>query len=314
MIEEKDIVASSLASSNMKTKNTSHDSARIQLKATSNEFVPKMTTISWLFDNFVKIRSKVKPGNHNALLDKFSIIIQSGVEYVALDCEMTGLYTREDEAVHSHDLSQMHVNNTSKLMKAVDKNLMFQLGLTVKMTDGQFFVWSFYTAPNLTKDSFTPETFKFLFLKPHSNESSKADMPAILNKISHIASRSVSVAPFLSWIFFLRIPIVLFSGYVDLMHVLKATNRQYRLTHEEIQKHLECKFYDVKLIAKRLLKSPYSLELLMQKLYPGLTLDKKQLHDASYDSLLTALAFDKLKEEHGAERMIKQVLFNYDKQ
>ena len=290
--------------------------ASMKLKATSSEFVPYKKRaaehLPGLIKNFTKIRFEVTPDSYTAMLTRFSELLQSGVEYVALDCEMTGLYTREDEAEHSKDLSLMRIDNTSKLIRAVGKNLMFQLGLTVKTLDGQYFIWSFFTAPNLTEESFTPKTFEFIFLKPHSNESFEADMSVIQNKINHIASQSVSVAPFLSRMFILRTPIVLFSGYVDLMHILKASNCEYRLTHEQVQEQLECNFYDVKLIAKRLLKSPYSLELLLQKLYPGLKLDKTLLHDASYDSLLTALAFENLRRVYGNEHMIERVLFNYE--
>ena len=297
------------------SEKVSNNNSSMELKATSTPFVPmrKRLSLSGFIRNFTKIRFEVTPDNYKAMLARFSQLIQSGVEYVALDCEMTGLYTREDEAEHCRDPSQVPLDNTKKLMKAVDKNLMFQLGLTVKTLDGQFSGWSFFTAPKLTKESFTPETFKFLFLKPRGiNESFGVDLPAILHKINHFANHSVAVAPFLSWIFFLRIPIVLFSNYVDLMHVLKASNREYNYTHEEVQKQLECNFFDIKLIAKACLKASFSLELLLQKLYPGLTLDKNQLHDASYDSLLTALAFEKLKRIYGKEHMIARVLFNYE--
>ena len=287
------------------------------LKATSTEFVPlkKRATehLSGFINNFSKIRFEVTPDNYKDMLARFSELLQSGVEYVALDCEMTGLYTREDEAVHSIDPSQMHVNNTPKLIRAVDKNMMFQLGLTVKTKDKQFSIWSFYTAPTLTEESFTPETFKFLFLKPRDKKDPLVDMPVIQSRIKHIASHSVDAAPFLNCMFHLRTTIVLFSGYVDLMHVLKASKREYSFSHEEIQKQLGCSIYDIKLIAKRILNRSTSLEFLTKELYSDVELDLRHLHDASYDSLLTALVFDKLKNKYGAEKMIQNVLFNYEK-
>ena len=278
-------------------------------KVDSPVFVPKNSDktehISAILKNFTQIRHFVTPSNYKEKLDEFRKFLRNGVEYIALDCEMTGLYTKSDEAEHSKNRVLMLKNNTKKLMEAVDHNMMFQLGLTVKTVDKKFSVWSFYTAPSLTVESFTPETFKFLFSKSQDVE---------VSKISNIAMNSVSVEHFLLHIFTQNIPLVLFSGYVDLMHVRKAANLFYFWKHEDFQKGMECDFYDVKQIALNILHKAQSLELLLQELYDRPDLDKEHLHDASFDSSLTALAFDRLKETYGADRMVKRVLFNYEEE
>ena len=295
------------------------DSSSTPMKAFSASFSPKKgaengSLLNYLND-FPKIRHQVTLENYKDMFLKYCSLLQSGVEYIALDCEMTGLYTKEDEAAHLRDQSLRWVDNEKQLIRAMDENMMFQLGLTIKARNGQLHIWSFFTAPDLSEKSFTPETFKFLFLNSHnSHAASDVKMCAALNKISQIAKQSVPVAPFLFPIFLHHIPIVLFSGYVDLMHVLKASGRKYKLTHEEIERQLECPFIDIKLNAKMIMKRSASLESLMQELYAGLNYDKQHLHDASYDSLLTALAFERLKAVHGPLLFINQVLFNYEKQ
>lgn len=290
----------------------------VELKVTSPEFVPNKTgeteRLSCL-QNFTQIRFNVTPSNYEHMLPTFFELLSNGVEYVALDCEMTGLYTRADEAEHCKDQSLRKVDNTIKLIAGVDENSMFQLGLTVKSHDGKFYIWSFFTDLKLTRESFTPETFNFLFLKQYEGKAPSEDsLCEIESRIKSIAMNSVSVGPFLSWLLHLRTPLVLFSGYVDLMHILKACGREWVLSHEQMHRQLECDIYDIKLIAKLILNRSGSLESLMQELHAGLDFDKQHLHDASYDSLLTALAYEKLRDVYGKECMLKNVLFNYESQ
>ena len=75
---------------------------------------------------------------------------------------------------------------------------------------------------------------------------------------------------------------------------------------------MENDFYDVKQIALNILHKTQSLELLVQELYDGLEINREQLHDASFDSFLTALAFDRLKKTYGTDRMTKRLLFNFE--
>ena len=290
-----------------------------KLKADSPEFVPKENDETSgqlsILKNTTKKRFNVTRSNCKQMLADFDQLLSKGLEYVALDCEMTGLYTRAHEAEHSRDQSLRKVGNTMKLIAAMDENTMFQLGLTVKTRNGEFYIWNFFTDPTLSTESFTPETFNFLFLKQlEGRKPSEAELFEIENKIQGIARDSVSVAPFLSRLFRLRVPLILFSGYVDLMHLLKACGRHFKLTHEQIQEQMKVDFYDIKLIAKLILKRSSSLESLLKELYDGLNLDMENMHDASYDSFLTALAYDKLKEVFGKDCMLKQVLFNYETQ
>ena len=286
------------------------DTTVSKLKADSTIYVPETNRVLTLLDSFTKMKHSVTPSNYKQKMSEFSHLLQSGVEYIALDCEMTGLYTREDEEEHMNDRSLVSVDNTNKLIEAVGQNTMFQLGLTVKTLDGKFSVWSFYTAPYLSVLSFTPATFNFLFAT--NEEPSEEEMSDIEAKIRNIASNYVSVYDLLVKIFSSKIPLILFSGFVDLMHVRKAVNQPYMLKHQDFELHLESDFYDVKQIALNILHKSQSLELLVQELYDGLKMNADHLHDASFDSLLTALAFDKLKKKYGADRMTKRLLFNYE--
>ena len=294
-----------------------NSSSAVQLKVTSPVFIPKKSEKNehseghlHVLENFTQVRQMVTLSNYLQKLLEFHQLLKSGVEYVALDCEMTGLYTVADEEVHRKDKSSVRVDNTEKLMKAVEQNLMFQLGLTVKTKEGKFSVWSFYTAPSLTVHSFTPDTFNFFFNKNKS--LTEVELGQIHATVTSIAMSSVSVDHFLAPLFSLKTPLVLFSGYVDLMHVRKAANQPYVGKHEDFQKHLDNDFCDVKQITLEIMDRPLSLELLMKELYPGLEMSKKHLHDASFDSLLTALAFDKLKGKYGVDRMTKRLLFNFE--
>ena len=316
-----DITLSSTLPSNSSNKQNNHTAlnekahspSSIQLKVTSPVFIPKKSEEAGhlqVLNNFAQMKQMVTPRNYKQKLEEFSQLLRSGVEYVALDCEMTGLYTKGDEEEHRKDKSLVRVDNTNKLIKAVDHNMMFQLGLTVKTLKGNFSVWSFYTAPLLTMNSFTPDTFNFFFVK--NNTSSQVDLGSIQATIYSIAMSSVSVRPFLLQLFALKTTLVLFSGYVDLMHVRKAVRLPFRGRHEYFESHMESDFYDVKQIALNILNKTQPLELLVQELYDGLEMNKEQLHDASFDSFLTALAFDRLKKTYGPDRMTKRLLFNYE--
>ena len=210
------------------------------------------------------------------------LLSNGSVQYIALDCEMTSLYTLEDEIAHLQNPDSLRINNTEKLIKAAQLHDIFQLGLAIKTYNGEWSVWSINTKSDLSKDSFSPATLKYLF--------KDANVDA---KITNIRNTSVDPKEIISLLLEKKSTLVVFSGYVDLMHLLKRSGKPSALNHNEMEQAFGGQvLWDVKYIAMQSSELSYkSLEFLVTHLF-NLELPESKLHDASFDALLTAMAYD----------------------
>ena len=120
-----------------------------------------------MYSKFELITNRIYSTSFESCFSRLKHLLQNDlVEYIALDCEMTGLYTVADDERHSLSTGTVFKDNTKQIMDGAKVNSIFQLGLVIKVRQGGWSTWTFHTAPELTKESFTPSTFKFLFENP----------------------------------------------------------------------------------------------------------------------------------------------------
>lgn len=86
------------------------------------------------------------------------------------------------------------------------------------------------------------------------------------------------------------------------------------MTHEQLQRFFPFNFFDIKYLAEAFFNfSNASLDMLLSKFYD--VSDLKQHNDASFDTLLTAIVYEKLKAVFGEDIDTKaRFLFKYAKQ
>ena len=281
--------------------------------------------LEFLYTKFEIIVNKIYPHNFESCFDRLEYLLKNDlVEYIALDCEMTGLYTLEDDERHSRDYNTLFINNTKQITDGAKTNSIFQFGLVIKARQGGWSIWSFNTAPHLFKESFIPSTFKFLFETPLSEKypqaSSEAKASMISTKLETISSASISHKQFSSLANLLitsSSPLIVFSGYADLLYLFKAVGRNVdELDHDAVQAQLPNRIYDLKSVciwaAIRVVGKP-SLFTYFRNYYSHLKENKYSLHDATFDAVLTAMLYEALKTKNPGELQTKNGLFNYEK-
>ena len=286
----------------------------------------KTTELESLYTKFDVTLSQILPNKFEAGFNQLKTMISSGlVEYIAIDCEMTGLYTVDDDELHKRDHSTLFKNNTKQLKDGAKVNSVFQLGLVIKTRKGEWSIWSFNTAPQLTKDSFTPSTFKFLFEDPligqNSNISSDELTTAISSKLKEISSSSISHEQLASLAALLMNgdhSLIVYSGYADLLYLFKAIGRNVdELDHQVIQTQLSNRIYDLKSVCLAasitgVVGRP-SVSAYFTACYSNLKENKHSLHNASFDAVLTAMLYEALKIIRPVELQTAKGLFNFEK-
>ena len=236
-----------------------------------------------VLSKFEDNRNCITPENYSEMFEALKELLSSGnVQYVALDCEMTSLYTLDDEEAHLKNPGSVRSNNTEKLINAAQSHDIFQLGLVIKTLNGEWSIWSINTKSDLSKDSLSPATLKFLF--------KGANVDA---KLTNIRNTSIDPKEIISLLFEKKTTLVVFSGYVDLMHLLKRSGRPFALNHFDMEQTFGVQvLWDVKYIASQSSELRFkSLEFLVTHLL-NLELPEEKLHDASFDALLTAMIYD----------------------
>lgn len=278
--------------------------------------------------NFNVIRHEITYRNYEQNLSEFLRLFERGVEYVAIDAEMTGIYTRMDEDLHLRKWDIEENDNVNKIVRGVRENRMFQLGLTIKTRDGHLSIWSFYLCPDLVPESFSNGSFNHMFIK-HSRvqgsyEDKVADALIRIQGYANKAIKPVELEPFLKILFARKPTLIFFSGVLDYLNLFKAAKKSLAKTHKNLLKNSPLNdydlsmsspfnFYDTKYIEEHLNNSGVSLERLFLKLFDMVEMEQNYLHDASFDSLLTALVFEKMKAQLGEDRLRKfaKRLFKY---
>ena len=276
-----------------------------------------------MYSKFELITNRIYPTSFESCFSRLKHLLQNDlVEYIALDCEMTGLYTVADDERHSHNTGTVFKDNTKQIMDGAKVNSIFQLGLVIKIRQGGWSTWTFHTAPELTKESFTPSTFKFLFENPFMEKHPEASFDAIANMISEklktISSNSISheqLASLADILINSYSPLVVYSGFADLLHHFKTIGRSVdELDHDVIQGYMLNRIYDLKSVC---LSVPInvavkpSLSTFFHAFYPHLPENKCSLHNAAYDALLTAMVYEALKIRHPLELDTMNGLFNF---
>lgn len=228
--------------------------------------VPSITSIEvspheYYLTNISKIRHDVTPENCSEMYSDFLSLFDIGVEYVAIDSELTGIYTEADANNHLLKLDYIENNNTNKLFQGVRENRMFQLGLTIKTNDGCFSIWRFHLCPDLKAESFTPDMFREFFIENSRGVQEKFKFAhECISEYSSKAIRPVDMRHFLSTLFVRKPTIIFFDGYLDLMHLLKAYKKPFAIPQVGFRKNPPFKFYDTKYMEEVLYNSTLSLE------------------------------------------------------
>ena len=282
------------------------------------------TNLVSMYTNFEVLVKQIYPRDFEACFNYLKhMLLNYQVEYIAFDCEMTGLYTVNDDERHSRDYNTLFTNNTKQLKDGTKTNSVFHLGLVIKIRQGGWIIWSFHTAPELTKESFTPSTFKFLFEAPLSERypqaSSEAIASMISTKLKTISSTSISQRQFASLAGLLLnsyVPFIVFSGYADLLYLFKAIGTSVdELDHYAIQAQLPNRIFDIKSVCMSasisIVRKP-SLSTYFHAFYSNLKENSVSLHNASFDAVLTAMLFEALKVRYPIELRTKNGLFNYE--
>lgn len=258
----------------------------------------------FMISNFEKYVNQVTPENFRSMISVLYSILQSDdVEFVAFDCEMTSLYTQEDEdefrIIRNGQAPTMpEKSSIQKIIDGVEAHNIFQLGLVIKMRSGDWSILNFYTAPVLEREHFTKGTLKFLFTDPLSKKHPGVDVNYLIDKeIEDI--RTVSIDPdsqlreVVHLIFASKAPIVTFSGYVDFLHLFKATGIDFNLNHfevkEKLQHDLKREFWDVKFYIVSPISPVEKPSLVNLIKHHGIVqVADDKLHNAAFDALLTA--------------------------
>lgn len=264
--------------------------------------------IQELVSNFEVFKYNVTQENVNSACYHLRSLLQSGnVEYIALDCEMTGLYTQQAEAAFKRgEVKRTAEVNVHNLIEGAMVNNMFQLGLAVKTRDGKISVWSIYTTPNLQQSDFTTGTFDYLFTE--SLEKEFPELPEeeiqnmVIEKMERIRRMSIRPDEYLRSIISLvlggQAPLIVFSGYTDFLHLFKTIGERFDLNHEGIQfilkNNMDTRFCDIKITTAQFseTKDGNKLEHLVENFGIVPVFQKSNLHDASFDALLTAICYD----------------------
>ena len=290
-----------------------------------NPFIYHETSVmESMYTMFELLVNKINSNSFESFFNRLECLLQNDlVEYIALDCEMTGLYTVEDDKRHSLNTETVFMNNTKQIKDGAKVNSVFQLGLVIKIRHGGWSIWNFHTAPELTKESFTPSTFKFLLEKPLTEKHPEASSDAISNMISEklktIRSSSIchqQLASLADLLINSFTPFIVYSGFADLLHLFKTIGRSVdELDHDVIQGYLCNRIYDLKsvcLSAPIYVAGKPSLSTYFHSLYPHLPENKSSLHNAAFDALLTAMLYEALKNRHPLELDTRNGLFSFE--
>ena len=296
----------------------------LEMQPINNPLIYRETVkLEFLYTKFEIIVNKIYPHNFESCFNRLDYLLKNNlVEYIALDCEMTGLYTFNDDERHSRDIGTLYKNNTKQLKEGAKVNSVFQLGIVMKTRQGGWSIWSFYTAPHLTKESFITSTFKFLFEDPLKEQnpslSSEKVASMISAKLQTISSSSISqqqLASLSGLLLSSSAPFIVFSGYADMLHLFKAVGRNIDgLNHKDIQAQLRDRIYDLKSVCLSAFINGLkqrSLSAFFLSFYPDLEENNSSLHNASFDAVLTAMLYEALKANHSEVLRTKNGLFNF---
>lgn len=127
--------------------------------------------------------------------------------------------------------------------------------------------------------------------------------------------RETQLKALVNVIFDSNIPLVVYSGYIDLLHLFKAAEDRFDIYPNEFKHLLDNPIYDTKEIgmSMSIVSGNLSLDRFVQVLcnvQPAM----QKLHDASYDALLTAVLYEELvARDNFLVKVLEGQLFKYNR-